>query len=275
VTYRVADVDGEEPAPLVFTIRVDGIPRFDETVSSQITFAEGQTIDPWVLPSASGGNGQLTYELVGELPEGLAYDGATRTISGTLSADATYAAESDGYVVRYQVTDQDGDAPEALVFTIVIHGMPSFGAQVVEDQSYEAGGEETLGLPEAVGGNGALTYTLEGELPAGLSFDGAGDPARTISGTPPTDATGRFRVRRRSLRGIPLTGIRVCRGLCVDVSGGGCRWRRAGPVGVHDSGGWYTSLRRNRVESNHLCRRPNDRSLGVAFGFGWQRPVDV
>jgi hypothetical protein len=67
--------------------------------------------------------------------------------------------------------------------------MPSFGAQVVEDQSYEAGGEETLALPEAVGGNGALTYTLEGELPAGLSFDGPGTAARTISGTPPTDAT--------------------------------------------------------------------------------------
>ena len=186
LTYRVADVDGEEPAPLVFTIRVDGMPRFDETVSSQITFAEGQTIDPWVLPSASGGNGQLTYELVGELPEGLTYDGATRTISGTLSADATYAAESEGYTLTYQVTDQDGDAPDALEFTLVIHGMPSFGAQVVEDQLYTAGNEVSLGLPEAAGGNGALTYTLEGELPAGLSFDGA---ARTISGTPPTDAT--------------------------------------------------------------------------------------
>jgi hypothetical protein len=65
--------------------------------------------------------------------------------------------------------------------------MPSFGAQVVEDQSYEAGGEETLALPEAVGGNGALTYTLEGELPAGLSFDGPGTAARTISGTLPAD----------------------------------------------------------------------------------------
>ena len=55
VTYRVADVDGEEPTPLVFTLRVDGQPRFDEGVSDQITFAEGQTIDPFVLPSASGG----------------------------------------------------------------------------------------------------------------------------------------------------------------------------------------------------------------------------
>ena len=186
VTYRVADVDGEEPAPLVFTIRVDGIPRFDEAVSSQVTFAEGQTIDPWVLPSASGGNGEVTYELVGELPEGLSYDSATRTISGTLSADAMYAAESEGYALTYQVTDQDGDAPAVLEFTIVVHGMPSFHAQVVDDQLYEAGNEVSLGLPEAVGGNGALTYTLEGELPAGLSFDGV---ARTISGTPPTDVT--------------------------------------------------------------------------------------
>ncbi|MYC70652.1 MAG: autotransporter domain-containing protein [Gemmatimonadetes bacterium] len=184
VTYRVADVDGEEPAPLVFTIRVNGIPRFDETVSEQVTFAEGQTIDPWVLPSASGGNGEVTYELVGELPEGLSYDGATRTISGTLDADATYAAESEGYPLTYQVMDQDGDAPEALVFTIVVHGMPSFHAQVVDDQLYTAGNEVILGLPEAVGGNGALAYSLEGELPPDLSFDGA---ARTISGTLPAD----------------------------------------------------------------------------------------
>ena len=184
LTYRVADVDDEEPDPLVFTIRVDGMPRFDETVSSQVTFAEGQTIDPWVLPSASGGNGQLTYELVGELPEGLTYDGATRTVSGTLGADAEYAAESEGYALTYRVADQDGDAPDALVFTIVVHGMPSFSAQVVEDQLYTAGDEVSLGLPEAVGGNGALTYTLEGELPPGLAFDGA---ARTISGTLPAD----------------------------------------------------------------------------------------
>ena len=189
LTYRVKDVDDQEPAPLVFTLRVDGLPRFDDTVSEQLTFAEGQTIDPFVLPSASGGNGQLTYELAGELPAGLVYDGATRTLSGTLDADAMYAAESDGYALEYRVHDQDGDAPAdpdpaVLVFTIVVHGMPSFHDQVVSDQLYEAGNEVSLGLPEAVGGNGALTYTLEGELPAGLSFDGV---ARTISGTPPAD----------------------------------------------------------------------------------------
>jgi hypothetical protein len=64
--------------------------------------------------------------------------------------------------------DQDGDAPDALVFTIVVHGMPSFHDQVIDDQLYQAGEAVSLGLPEAVGGNGALTYTLEGALPAGL-----------------------------------------------------------------------------------------------------------
>ena len=186
LTYRVADVDGEQPTPLEFTIRVDGMPRFDEGVSDQITFAEGQMIDPFVLPSASGGNGEVTYTLEGALPEGLNYDGLTRTISGTLSGDALYAAESEGYGLTYRVADQDGDAPDALVFTIVIHGMPSFHDLSVDNQLYTAGDAVSLGLPAAVGGNGGLTYTLEGALPPGLSFDGV---ARTISGTPPTDET--------------------------------------------------------------------------------------
>ena len=45
-----------------------------------------------------------------------------------------------------------------------------------------------LTLPEAMGGNGALTYTLEGALPAGLTFDGAARPP-TITGTPTSTTT--------------------------------------------------------------------------------------
>ena len=59
----------DEPEALTFTLRVNGQPRFDvdATVELESTFklAEGEDVD-WVLPSASGGNGQLTYELNAE-----------------------------------------------------------------------------------------------------------------------------------------------------------------------------------------------------------------
>ena len=60
---------------------------------------------------------------------------------------------------------------------------PSFGTGVtVADQSYAVGvAISRLTLPEASGGNGALRYSLEPEVPPGLSFDAA---ARTLSGTP-------------------------------------------------------------------------------------------
>ena len=190
LTYGVADADGDEPDPLTVMLRVNGQPRFDEGVSEQITFAEGQTIDPFVLPSASGGNGQLTYELVGELPEGLNFDPVDRKISGTLEADATYKqAESEGYMLEYRVMDAEEEEPTEeptrLTFTIVVHGMPRF-VSTQADLSYTAGDAiDPVVLPAAAGGNGDLTYSLNEEgLPEGLNFDPV---ARTISGTPPAD----------------------------------------------------------------------------------------
>ena len=73
---------------------------------------------------------------------------------------------AEGYELTYKVEDVDGDAVE-LTFTMVVNGMPSFGDQVVEDQMYTAGDKVSLALPVAAGGNVALTYTLDGELPPG------------------------------------------------------------------------------------------------------------
>ena len=179
LTYRVADVDGDS-VELSFTIAVNGMPSFDETVANQTSFAAGASIGGWILPSASGGNEALTYSLDGELPLGLTFDAETRTISGMPPADALHAA---GYALTYRVADVDGDSAE-LSFTIVVNGMPSFGDQVVEDQMYTAGDGVSLALPVAAGGNVALTYTLDGELPPGLVFD---PTSQTISGDLPAD----------------------------------------------------------------------------------------
>ena len=60
--------------------------------------------------------------------------------------------------------------------------MPSFGSATIADKTYTRGvavADDTL--PEATGGNGALTYSLSPDLPDGLSFDAS---TRVLSGTP-------------------------------------------------------------------------------------------
>ena len=61
---------------------------------------------------------------------------------------------------------------------------PSFSITVA-DQTFTVREVVSLILPEASGGNGALSYPLEPEVP-GLTFDMA---TRMLSGTPTTPAT--------------------------------------------------------------------------------------
>ncbi len=63
---------------------------------------------------------------------------------------------------------------------------PDFGDASVADQGWLTGTALSLELPEATGGDGALSYSLTPALPAGLTFDAT---ARAISGTPTAVAT--------------------------------------------------------------------------------------
>ena len=59
---------------------------------------------------------------------------------------------------------------------------PTFGETTVANQNWTQNQAiPTLSLPAAVGGNGALTYSISPTLPAGLTFNAG---ARTITGTP-------------------------------------------------------------------------------------------
>lgn len=74
------------------------------------------------------------------------------------------------------VPEDEGD-PEGAPNRI-----PTFGDASTPAQRYVAGnGIDPLTLPEATGGDGALTYALTPSPPAGLTFDPA---ARTLSGVP-------------------------------------------------------------------------------------------
>ena len=157
----------------------DRQPRFgDVTVAAQ-RYMVGTAIPPLVLPAATGGDAPLSYALTPALPAGLRFDEVTRVVAGTP------AAEQAETTYTWTATDADGDTAR-LPFTVEVAPdfMPTFGDAAVEAQRYQVGTSIELTLPEATGGDGALSYRLTPALPAGLRFDEA---TRTVSGTPAAD----------------------------------------------------------------------------------------
>ena len=91
----------------------DTAPAFSESVSNQ-AYTIGSEV-ALRLPSATGGDGVLTYTLTPRVP-GLTFDASARTLAGTPTAEGTYA-------MKYTVTDSDGDA-DTLSFTITVAAAP-------------------------------------------------------------------------------------------------------------------------------------------------------
>ena len=149
--WTATDANGDS-ATLTFTIEVedDIAPSFgSETVANQV-WTENTAIADLELPAATGGNGTLTYSYSPSMPAGLSLDLATRTISGTPSADA------DEFTLGWTATDADGDSA-TLTFTIEVLAdtAPSFGNATIADMTFTNGVEfftktsdvSTYGLP--------------------------------------------------------------------------------------------------------------------------------
>ena len=177
-TYTVTDEDGDtDELNFMMTINETLMPAFatDAAIADQ-TYTHKITIDTLTLPTATGGDGALTYTLSPNPPQGLTFDNAQRTLTGTPEA-AQNATQ-----FTYTATDEDGDEV-SLTFMITINEslMPAFATDAaIADQTYTQNVEITdLTLPQATGGDGALTYTISPNLPTGLSFDA---DARRISG---------------------------------------------------------------------------------------------
>ena len=88
-----------------------GPPAFIGTVAD-LAFPVDEEIRAQVLPAATGGSGSLTYSLGPAIPAGLAFDPASRTLSGTPTATGTYP-------MTYRVEDTGGRSDE-IIFTITI-----------------------------------------------------------------------------------------------------------------------------------------------------------
>ena len=188
--------DGDDVTLMVGTVDITlqdtgagGAPSFatDASIADQ-TYSVDVAIADWVLPEASGGDGELMYS-VSTLPAGLEFDAVSRTLAGTPTE-----ASDGALTVTYTVTDNDDDTA-ALAFTITVAAagtVPVFAAgAAIANQTYSVDvAIADLVLPEALGGDGELTYSVSA-LPAGLEFDAA---TRTLGGTPTAATDGAVEV---------------------------------------------------------------------------------
>ncbi|MGV3223108.1 putative Ig domain-containing protein, partial [Staphylococcus epidermidis] len=116
---------------------------------------------------------QAVTNKVDGLPDGVTFDEATNTISGTPS-------EVGSYDITVTTTDESGNATETT-FTIDVEDTTKPTVESIADQTQEVNTEITPITIESEDNSGqAVTNKVEG-LPNGVTFDEA---TNTISGTP-------------------------------------------------------------------------------------------
>ena len=116
--YTITAVDANgDVATLTFFISVEeeenNQPSFGAATIPDQEYRAESDIEPLTLPAATGGDGALSYTVTPALPGGLAFDAATRVLSGA----PTTASAARRYTLT--ATDEDGDAA-ALSFTIAV-----------------------------------------------------------------------------------------------------------------------------------------------------------
>jgi hypothetical protein len=172
-----AGTDGKDlGADIVAIERRDGAPRV--TTASLASATESSSYDETL--EATGGRTPYTWSVPsGNLPDGLALDWQTGTISGT-------AALYGDYVFTVQVEDATGATGRQPLSIHVARSIPAVKIQTVQ----VAPGMETIPygqVLEATGGSGWYSWSVTaGALPPGLSLSADG----MIGGTPAATLTG-------------------------------------------------------------------------------------
>ena len=234
------------------TVR-DGVPDFGAAEVAMLSLEQGQEIEPFVLPTASGGNGVLSYSLTSSPAglAGLAFNPATRTLSGTPQTAGSYA-------FTYRAEDADANRTDAdaasLTFQVAIsatadrkrmltHTLAGMGRQLLSNAIDNIGAR----FAESAAGNNATV--------AGRSLASLGPVADGLE-------TGPGRVARNPARPAPVNWNFVGSGAVGGGVHGACAGRELHPRAFGVAASCSARAWHGAVSGR--------RGLLPAGGFSWQ-----
>ena len=163
------------------------MPTFEQASLPDKNYVQNLPIGTETLPAASGGDGVLTYTISPDLPAGLAFDPATRLLSGT----PTVLQPATLY--SYTATDSDTVGPDSasLAFTIMVEAPASVtisaAAEEVDEGDDRTPVAVTLALSHAVTGDVTIALASTGTARLGSDFDLTGTVVTVAGGS--TQAT--------------------------------------------------------------------------------------